>query len=367
MTSCRDLSAVLAKLKLAVEEVIERNEKFLLLKCADDQKRAVVLKYSHSGSKKARVRLNNEAIVIKSLKPAKPLRFLKYRTHGPDYVVTEFERGELLLPNSGYEEGLRKTVADALIAFQRLTVNARDIGVKQQTSVKGFYFKGMLKHLLHLWPDHVSLSEAVKCLWILVSSLPLMSRIVVVCHGDMLPTNLIYRAVEGDVVFTDLEGFSCENHPLYDVLSFCTIDDARIGEWEWQKRFIRYYLDRTGEPFRVDSQPEEFKKVMRAVLVFLLLYRLNETRISGEGTAYFEGRGKFTYVLRKLTGLLANRIPSRACHSLNEAMAMRKENLKTVLSRTAYTHHVSWLLDGSLSASPKGRSNSHTSPEAHIQ
>jgi len=341
------LSAILAELQLTAEQVMERNETFLLLRCADQRNRAVVVKYSHSPElRQARARINNEAALVKNLKPQKPLRFLKHYADGQNFLVTEFEEGELLLPNSNYAEALRRSVADALVEFQLLGVAPAAIGVKPRTGFRMFYIKGILKHVLHLCPNYLSLYDSFRCFWILVSSLPQLARSRVFCHGDLLPTNLIYKAAEEEIVFTDLEGFLPENHPLYDVLSFCTIDDGSIWEWHWQKRFIDYYLERTKEVFHFDSQAADFRKVLRALLVYLLAYRLNESRISLEGTTYFDGLAQWKYALRKVRHLLARAVGGAAAANSHEVLKTRRENLKVILSKNLFARHATWLLGG---------------------
>ena len=306
----------------------------------------MVLKYSHSPeSRQGRVRISKEAALVRNLKPEKPLRFLKYYADGQNFLVTEFEEGELLLPNYDYEEGLRKSVADALIKFQLLSIVPAGIGVKQGIGLRMFYIKGLLKHLVHLCPNDVSLADSFRCLWIVISSLPLLGKKRVICHGDLLPTNLIYKAAEKEIVFTDLESVLPENHPLYDVLSFCTADDGSIWKWHWQKRFIEYYLERTKEAFRLDSQTDDFRKALRALLVFLLVYRLNESRVNLEGSLYFDGLAKWRYVLRKVGRLLAGVVGSADAGSRHVQLEARKENLKAVLSKKLFARHVSWLLD----------------------
>ena len=337
--------AILRKLQLTAEQALERNENFLLLKCAAPRNKAVVLKYSHSPeSTQGRARISNEAALVKNLRPEKPLRFLKHYADGENFLVTEFEEGELLAPNSDYEEALRKTVADALIEFQLLRIVPAAIGVTQQTGLRAFYLKGLLKHLLHLCPGHVSLWDALRCLGIVLSSLPLLGKTRVICHGDLLPTNLIYKPAEKEIVFTDLESVLSENHPLYDVLSFCTIDDGSIWQWHWQKRFIAYYLQRANAVFHFDRHADDFLRILRALMVFLLLCRLNESRANLEGSLYFDGLSKWGYALRKVGRLITgggragtgSRLPS---------LVIRKENLRTVLSKKLFHRHASWLLE----------------------
>ena len=137
------LSAILRKLQLTAEQVMERNEKFLVLKCADQMNRAFVVKYSDSPeSRKGPTRINKEAALVKNLKPDKPLRFLKYHAHGENFLVTEFEEGETLLPDFDYDEALRLSIAEALIKFQLSGVVPAAIGVKQETGLRMFYIKG---------------------------------------------------------------------------------------------------------------------------------------------------------------------------------------------------------------------------------
>jgi serine/threonine protein kinase len=340
------LSAILRELQLTVQQVMERNENFLLLKCAAPRNKVVVLKYSHSPeSRQGRARISNEAALVKNLKPEKPLRFLKYYADGQNFLVTEFEEGELLLPNSNYDDALRRSVADALIKFQLLNIVPAAIGVTQQTGLRMFYIKGLLKHLLHLWPIEVSLLDSFRCLWIVISSLPLLEKPRVICHGDLLPTNLLFKAAEKEIVFTDLESFLSENHPLYDVLSFCTIDDGSVWEWNWQKRFIEYYLERTREVLRLDSHGDDFLKILRALLVFLLLYRLNESRANLAGSAYFDGLSKWRYTLRKVGRLLAGAGGGAGAGGPHVKLKNRKANLQTVISKELFARHVSWLLN----------------------
>jgi hypothetical protein len=304
----------------------------------------VVLKYSHSPQTQGRTRIGNEAALVKNLRPEKPLRFLRYYADGDNFLVTEFEEGELLAPNGDYEDALRKAVADALVEFQLLRIVPATIGVKQQTGLRAFYLKGLVKHLLHLCPSDVSFWDALRCLGIVLSSLPLLGKTRVICHGDLLPTNLIYKPVEKEIVFTDLEGFLSENHPLYDVLSFCTIDDGSIWQWHWQKRFIQYYLQRTKSVFAFDCHAADFLRMLRALMVFLLLYRLNESRANLEGSLYFDGLSKWRYVLCKLGRLFTGNGRGGAASEL-PILAVRKENLRAVLSRKVFVRHAAWLLD----------------------
>ncbi|MBI4524229.1 MAG: phosphotransferase [Deltaproteobacteria bacterium] len=341
----RKLAQILSELKLTVQNVMEKNENFLLLKCADPTDRRLVLKYSHSGVKDASARLQNEAVLIRNLQAARPLRLLQYYSHGPDYLVTEFEEGDLLLPNSDYRETIRQCVADALIKFQVTPIRVKKAGVRQKTCMKSFYLKGLLKHLLHLWPDFVSLSEAMQCLRILISALPAMGKNPVICHGDFLPTNLLFKAEQQEVVFTDLEGFQAKNHPFYDVLSFCTIDDCDLWQWKWQKQFIRYYLERTEALFSLEPASRSFKDALRGILIFLLVYRMNETRIGLRKTTYFDGLGKLRYASKRFRNLLFCSVGDCRPNFANRSMRLRKNNLEAVLSSRSFLGYLDWLLE----------------------
>jgi hypothetical protein len=340
------LTTILSGLRLTAEQVLEKNETFLILKCKDQRSRAFVIKYSHSPElRQGRARIHNEAALVKNLKSQKPLRFLKYYAHGQNFLVTEFEEGEVLSPNADYDDGLRRSVAEALIQFQLLDIVPAAIGVERRAGLKAFYLKGIIKHVLHLWPNDISLFDSLRCLWIVVSTLPLLGKTRVICHGDLLPTNLIYKAAEKEIVFTDLEGFLSENHPLYDVLSFCTVDDGSIWQWHWQKRFIQYYLEKTKGIFRFDTRAGDFRKILRALLAFLLLYRLNESRVNLEGSSYFDGLSKWKYVLKKIGRVLTGKVSRAGAGIQHVNLAARKDNLKAVLSKKLFARHVTWLFD----------------------
>ncbi|MHC4183320.1 MAG: hypothetical protein ACYSR0_08225, partial [Planctomycetota bacterium] len=203
----QNLLEILDQLNLTVNQKIEKNDKYLILKCIDNQNKSVILKYSYSGSKATQRRLNKEIILTKNLVTTGPFRFLKYYAHGTNYLVTEFENGIVLSPNYNYDKKIIKNIADALISFQLMPVKVRDLGVHDGVGLKRFYLKVMLKHLIHLWPQYISSYESIKCLWILITSLPAIKKRRVFCHADLLPTNLVYNPDEEYIIFTDLEGF----------------------------------------------------------------------------------------------------------------------------------------------------------------
>ncbi len=339
----QNLSEILSQLNLTVENEIEKNEKYLILKCIDRQNKSVVLKYNYSGSDEACRRINNETVLTKNLVTTSPLRFLKYYAHGRNYLVTEFENGIIFSPNYNYDRKTIKNIADALVNFQLMPVNPRELGVRKREGLKRFYLKVMLKHLIHLWPYHISLYESIKCLWILMSSLPVIEKKHVICHADFRPTNLIYNPDEECVIFTDLEGFLTENHPLFDVLSFCTIDEIDIWEWGWQMQFMRYYLEKTREIFEFDRQSNEFKKAFRGLFVFFLAYRLNETKIAIENTTYFDGLGKWDFLLKRLKGLFSDRMFNSNSRLVAPSLQIRKNNLTRMLSKNIYLKNLNWL------------------------
>ncbi len=340
----KSILKILRKLKLTLRQVIERNEKYIILKCIDKQNKSVVLKYSHTGSKEACRRINNEIVLTKNIVTTDPLRFLRYYAHGKNYLVTEFENGIFLSSNYHYDAKIIQNIANALINFQLMSGKLREIGVRGSVGLNRFYLKVMLKHLIHLWPEYISFYESIKCLWLLISSLPVIQRKRVICHADFIPTNLIYNPDEERIIFMDLEGFLIENHPLYDVISFCTIDEIDIRQWEWQRQFIRYYLERTEGTLGFDRQSREFKKAFRGIVIFFLVYWLNNTRINIGNKTYFDGLTKWNYILKKIKELFSDGMFNGNSRLVDRSLQIRKNNLTRMLSKRYYLKDLNWLL-----------------------
>ena len=78
-----------------------------------------------------------------------------------------------------------------------------------------------------LAPVYLTASEAARCVAMVRAALPAIQRQRVICHGDLIPTNLLHHADES-ITFTDLEGFMSENHPLFDVLAFFTTSTRNL-------------------------------------------------------------------------------------------------------------------------------------------
>lgn len=339
-----NLSAILEQLAFNIEKILDKNEQYVVLKCTDKYGKHVVLKYNHSRSKEASRKINNEIILTKNLVPINPLFFLKYYTHGTNYLVTEFDNGTLLLPNIEYDEQTVRNLVKALINFQLMPVEVKELGLRDRTGLIWFYLKDMIKHLLHLWPYYINSYEAVKCLWILLSGFPAIKKNCVICHADFRPTNLIYNAPHEAVTFTDLEAFLTENHPLYDVISFCTVDDIDISKWRWQKYFLRYYLDRAEEQLSLDRLSKEFKTALRGILIYFLVYRFNETRAHVENMPYFDGLDKRDFLIKKAKTMLSGKAFNNKVQLVNRALQIRRDNLACMLSKRVFCNYLKWLL-----------------------
>ena len=199
--------------------------------------------------------------------------------------------------------------------------------------------KVLVKNLLHLCPAHLSARDAAACVAILTAALPAIARQRVICHGDLLPTNLLYHHDDESVTFTDLEGFMGANHPLFDVLAFLSISGLDLMAWDWQRRFLVRYLSRAGA-LGLDANSREYQDAYRGILVFFLVYRLNEQRINESGGAYFDNVGPRRFVTRKAARLAAGRRDAWRDDSMDEALNVRKRNLRRALSRRLYREHV---------------------------
>src|SRR5262245_48403317 len=208
-------------------------DSFVTIACRDEADRRVVLKYVRSGSADAYRRLTNETRLVKHLRTRPPLRLLPYRADGHGYLVTDLDPGVLLWPDR-FDHAVAETVADALGQFQTIQPDVRPLGIVDRERLSTYYVKVLTKHLLHLWPAHISARDAAACFATVTAALPAIHRVRVICHGDLLPTNLLHHPNEGSITFTDLEGFISANHPLFDVLAFFTISGRDLTEWSWQ-------------------------------------------------------------------------------------------------------------------------------------
>ena len=312
--------------------ISDDGDSFVTAFCRDRAGSPVVLKYVRSRSADALRRLKNETQLVKNLEVTAPLRLLPHRSDGPGYLITAFDGGLLLQPDS-FDEATVRTVADALRQLQSIRPDFSRLGIVDREPIVAYYLKVLLKNLLHLWPTALTATEAVRCFTIVTRALPAITRRRVICHGDFLPTNLLYHAEDGSVTFSDLEGFICGNHMLFDVLAFFSISGLELAQWEWQRQFLARFLAGAAD---VDVRSKEYYEAYRGILVFFLVYRLNEARLALAGTTYFNGQPKGRFLLRKAVGL-ATRDGWR--DESAKALVVRARNLRTVLSRRGFVQH----------------------------
>jgi hypothetical protein len=338
-------AGLLARLRLRTAGVIsDDGDSFVTLLCRDESGRQVVLKYVASRSPDAFRRLNNEALLLKHLSRREPLRLLPHRDDGPGYLLTDYDAGQLLRPDRLDDDAVVPAVADALIEFQTDQVDVRICGVKDREHLATYYLKVLLKHILHAWPAHLTALEAGRAIGILTAALPAILGRRVICHGDFQPTNLLFHSQDQSVTLTDLEGFMSRNHPLFDVLALFTMNDQPLARWGWQRRFFQHYLARAGERLPLDPGSRTFQDAYRGLLVFFLVYRLNEARIALSNTSYFDGLGKAAFVRRRLGDLLRARRGAWRDEHMEAALRVRRENLRCALSGTGFREHLDTML-----------------------
>lgn len=333
-----------ARLGLAIDAVVnDDGDSFVTLKCRDAAGAPLMLKYVSRGSADARRRLENEGRLLAHLPARPPLRLLRARDHGHGYLLTEFDPGVLLHPERMDDERLVDAVVDALVAFQSIRLDAPTAGVADREHLATYYLKVLLKHILHLWPAHMSAREAGACLAAVTAALPAIMRHRVICHGDFLPTNLLFDAAAPAVTLTDLEGFMTANHPLFDVLALFTMNESDLDDWRWQRRFLARYLRHAGAS-GLDPGDPDFARAYRGILIFFLVYRWNEARLFLQNRAYFEGRGKRGYLTDKALGLVTGRPTAWREDELQAALRTRRRNLLRILSPAAARAHLEHML-----------------------
>jgi hypothetical protein len=338
-------SELLARLRLTTEGTIcDTGDSFVTLRCRNETGSLVVLKYVSSGSLDAYRRLKNEALLLQHLPVRPPLRLLRLGSAGPGYLVTELDPGILLRPEDLHDRRVFNPIADALIEFQAIRTDVGGFGIVDREHMATYYLKVLLKHILHLWPAHLSAQEAASCMTIVTTSLPAILRTSVICHGDFLPSNLLFHPDDGTVTVTDLEGFMSRNHPLFDVMALFTMNDLDLARWDWQPLILLYYLEKTAGMLQLDPASREFNMAYRGVLISFLVYRLNEARIDLQHGAYFDGRGKRDYVVTKLIGLLQGHPELWRDEKMREALEVRKSNLRRMLSVSGYDEHLERML-----------------------
>jgi hypothetical protein len=245
----------------------------------------------------------------------------------------------LLRPEHLDDRRVCSAIADALVEFQTIRTDVGGFGIVDREHLAIYYLKVLLKHILHLWPAHLSAQEAASCMTIVATALPAILRTGVICHGDFLPSNLLFHPDDGTVTVTDLEGFMSRNHPLFDVIALFTTNGLDLACWDWQPRFLRYYLEKTAGTLRLEPASREFNTAYRGMLISFLIYRLNEARIALQHGAYFDGRGKRDYLVTKLIGLSQGRPELWRDEKMRQALEVRKHNLRRILSVRGYGEH----------------------------
>jgi aminoglycoside phosphotransferase (APT) family kinase protein len=332
----------MARHGLALERVLSNDgDSFVTLLCRDRQAGRAVLKYVRPGAPRdAYRRLRNETRLMHHLRPEPPLRLLRHRGSDEGHVVSEFDQGRLLTPAAMTDARIACAVARALAAFQASGDEAcAQAGVQDREGPARYYVKVLLKHLLHLWPGHLSAWDSCRAAAAVAGALPAMVQRLAASHGDFLPTNLLYHDDDGTVTFTDLESFTYSYHPLFDAVAICTIDGRPLSEWEWQHAFFRSYLAQRPEHIGPEPGSREFRRAYRGILVFFLVYRLNEARINLAGGRYFDGLSQGRYLGKKIGSLLARRGRSRTPDEAQE-LTIRRRNLQQVLSRSGFQQHL---------------------------
>ena len=335
----RDL---LRQLGLSLGRVISGDgDSFVTLLCRDDQNGQVVLKYVRPDAPAdAYRRLGNEARLLQQVPTEWPLRLLRHRASAAGYLVTELDHGRLLRPSTMDDEHVVRAVATALALFQESASGQRLEGIRDREAVGRYYLKVLVKHLLHLWPAELSLLQCGRVAAIVVAALPAMLRRSAASHGDFLPTNLLYHENDGSVTFTDLEAFMRGAHPLFDVLSICTVDEREVTDWTWQAAFLRCYLGHVTGEARLNPQSREFQRAYRGLLTFFLVYRLAEARNYAGGTHYFEGLSQTAFVWRKLTALFRGVRHDRDAVPRGDGLDARRANVRRLLDAAAVQDHL---------------------------
>jgi thiamine kinase-like enzyme len=326
-------------LGLRAETVLsdDGGDSFVTILCRDEDERRVVLKYVRGDSTDAHRRLRNEAQLIKHLPVRLPLRLLPYRADGHGYLLTEFDPGTLLRPDQ-FDDRTAGIIADALGQFQTIQSDVRPLGIVDRERVATYYVKVLTKHLLHLWPAHISASDAARCVAIVRAALPAIQRRRAICHGDLIPTNLLHHADES-ITFTDLEGFMSENHPLFDVLAFFSISGRDMTEWTWQPAFLARYL-RATSALGLDPTSQEYMDAYRGILIFFLVYRLSEERLLATNGSYFDGLAKPRFIARKAVRVVTGRREVWRDTEVGTALDVRKRNLRRALSPAFFREHL---------------------------
>jgi hypothetical protein len=335
------LESILARLGLSVVRTMDENESFAILRCVDTSGLPRVLKYLHHDSADARRRMNNEALLLAGRRGGEGSpRLLTHRAHGTRFLLTDYDPGELLRPGRMQDEAVCLAAADALAAFHDIRLRNLDTAIVDREPIATYYRKVLAKHLLHLVPSYLSLGDAAASARILQKCLPAISSRASICHGDFLPTNLLYHPDDQTITITDLEGFITANHPLFDIVALFTTDERPLSEWNWQPRFLERYLAASSGCLFRSVDDEDFDHAYRGILTFFLVYRLNEARLHVENKAYFDGLSKAGYLRARAMGLPRELIKHCGRRGgLGRGLETRHANLRLVLAAEGYQEH----------------------------
>jgi hypothetical protein len=333
---------LLRQLGLSLGHVISGDgDSFVTLLCRDGEQAQVVLKYVRPDAPQdAYRRLDNETRLLQQVPTEWPLRLLRHRASAPGYLVTELDFGRLLRPTTMDDEQVVRGVAIALALFQESARGPRLEGIRDREGIGRYYLKVLMKHLLHLWPEELSLWQCCRAMAIVIAALPTLLRRSAPAHGDFLPTNLLYHDSDGSVTFTDLEAFMRGAHPLFDVLAICTVDERDVSDWTWQAPFLRAYLGHVTGEARLDPQSAAFRRAYRGLLTFFLIYRLNEARLNAVAGHYFEGLSQRAFVWRKLTAMLRGVRHTPSALRRDDGLDARRVNVRRLLQGSAVRDHL---------------------------
>jgi thiamine kinase-like enzyme len=335
---------LVGRLRLTPERVLSADgDSFVTVLCRDADGARRVLKYVSHPSRDAGRRLANETRLVTHLEAHPPLRFLTRRDAGPGYLVTDYDPGRLLRPERLDDDATLKAIAGALVEFQTIRPDTTALGIVDREAIATYYFKVLLKHIVHVLPAYLGALEAARSVLAVSTAMPSILRSRVPCHGDFLPTNLLYDESAGRVTFTDLEGFMTANHPLFDVVALFTIANGDLRRWTWQPRFLRFYLAGAGAALGLDPRSSDFAAAYRGILIFFLVYRLNEARIRMANGAYFDGHSRARYLARKAGDLLLGR-PAAWRPERTPALDVRAQNLRGALSQRGFRQHLDAML-----------------------
>jgi hypothetical protein len=90
-------------------------------------------------------------------------------------------------------------------------------------------------------------------------------------------------------------------------------------------------------------ESHRFRTAYRGILIFFLVYRLNETRLLAASQTYFDGIGKSEYLRAKARRLATQRSEWRT-EPLRHETAVQADNLRRILNRRHFRDHLDAVL-----------------------